>query len=148
MIPRNPSRVLACPDHSLSSACRPTRHLPDLDLAFVVLNMTASRAGTPRATAQTTLLAKNIQRLLTLNSKLGEIDDAAIYVKANIVQWVGTTADLPEEYKSADVVLDLSSRVVIPGMVNTHHHMCASRVTKHACGHIASSHPHLPPRIR
>jgi adenine deaminase len=115
--------------------CRPTRLLPDLDLAFLVSNMTASRAGTPRAIAETTLLAKNIQRLLTLNSKLGEIDDAAIYVKANIIQWVGTTADLPDEYKTADVVLDLSSRVVIPGMVNTHHHMYVGYVTLHACGY-------------
>ena len=107
--------------------------------------MTASRAGTPRAIVKTTLLAKNIQRLLTLNSKLGEIDDAAIYVKANIIQWVGTTADLPDEYKTADVVLDLSSRVVIPGMVNTHHHMCAIRVTGHACDCNGSCHPQLPP---
>lgn len=106
--------------------------------------MTASRAGTSRAIAQTTLLAKNIQRLLTLNSKLGEIDDAAIYVKANIIQWVGTTADLPEEYKTADVMLDLSSRVVIPGMVNTHHHMCAGRVTRTCMWHNAPCFSHSP----
>ena len=95
--------------------------------------MTASRAGTPRAVAQTTLLAKNIQRLLTLNGDLGEIDNAAIFVKANTIQWVGTTSQLPKEYETADVVLDLSSRVVIPGMVNTHHHMCAGGLTAHAC---------------
>lgn len=93
--------------------------------------MTATRAGCARAVPQSTLLAKNIQRLLTLSADLGEIDDAAVYVKGNVIQWVGATADLPKEYQSADEVLDLSHRVVIPGMVNTHHHMYAA--LHHAC---------------
>jgi imidazolonepropionase-like amidohydrolase len=105
--------------------------------------MSASRAGTARAVSQTTLLAKNIQRLLTLNGELGEIDEAAIYVKANIIQWVGSTAELPKEYQMADVVLDLSSRVVIPGMVNTHHHMCVKQPSRTCvCFHLSG--PSVP----
>lgn len=99
----------------------------DLNLLGRATNMTAApRAGVARAVPKTTLLAKHIQKLLTLNKDLGELDDAAIYVQGNVVQWVGATADLPKEYQAADEVLDLSDRVVMPGMVNSHHHMCAA----------------------
>lgn len=86
----------------------------------------APRAGVARAVPKTSLLAKHIQKLLTLNKDLGELEDAAIYISGNVIQWVGATADLPKEYQEADEVLDLSDRVVMPGMVNTHHHMCAA----------------------
>jgi len=88
--------------------------------------MTAPRAGVARAVPQTTIVAKNIQKLLTLSAHLGELDDAAVFVQGNVIQWVGKTADLPAEYQKADEVLDLSDRVVMPGMVNSHHHMCAA----------------------
>lgn len=86
--------------------------------------MVAPRAGVARAVPKTTILAKNIQKLLTL-SAAGELDDAAIYVEANVIKWVGKTSELPAELQTADEVLDLNHRVVMPGMVNTHHHMCA-----------------------
>jgi 8-oxoguanine deaminase len=35
-------------------------------------------------------------------------------------QQVGPTAELPQ---TADSVLDLSGQIVLPGLVNTHHHL-------------------------
>lgn len=55
----------------------------------------------------------------TLNDKQDEIPDGAIFVKANVIEWVGKTRDLPAEYQQADQVISLRDRVVIPGMVGT-----------------------------
>jgi cytosine/adenosine deaminase-related metal-dependent hydrolase len=41
-------------------------------------------------------------------------------VRDNVVEAVGTSAELPQ---SADVVIAAHDQVVIPGLVNTHHHM-------------------------
>ena len=67
-----------------------------------------------------TLLVKNIHTLVTMNAAREEIRDAAIFVRNNVIEQVGATAALPA---TADEVLDLRGRhVVLPGMVNTHHH--------------------------
>ena len=67
-----------------------------------------------------TLLVKNIHTLATMNAAREEIRDAAIFVRDNVIEQVGKTAALP---KAADEVLDLRDRhVVLPGLVNTHHH--------------------------
>jgi cytosine/adenosine deaminase-related metal-dependent hydrolase len=49
-----------------------------------------------------------------------EIRGGAIWVRDNVIEQVGLTSDLPPE---ADEVLDLGDRhIVLPGLVNTHHH--------------------------
>ncbi|MBD1844103.1 8-oxoguanine deaminase [Cyanobacteria bacterium FACHB-63] len=67
-----------------------------------------------------TLLVKNIHTLVTMDETRREIRNAAMLVRDNVIEQVGTTAELPQ---TADEVLDLSDRsVVLPGLVNTHHH--------------------------
>jgi 8-oxoguanine deaminase len=67
-----------------------------------------------------TLLVKNIHLLATMDVVRREISNAALFVRDNIIEQVGTTSELPQ---SADEVLDLQHRyVVLPGLVNTHHH--------------------------
>ena len=67
-----------------------------------------------------TLLVKNIHTLVTMNAVRAEIRDAAIFVRDHVIEQVGRTVDLPA---TADEVLDLRGRhIVLPGMVNTHHH--------------------------
>ncbi len=67
-----------------------------------------------------TLLVKNIHTLVTMNAVRAEIRDAAVFVRDNVIEQVGATAALPT---TADEVLDLRGRhVVMPGLVNTHHH--------------------------
>ena len=79
-----------------------------------------SRAGHPRKIPTGTLLVKDISNLATLDEKIGELKDAAIYVEGNIIAWVGQTAELPDKFKSADQVVSLADRTVAPGLVNTH----------------------------
>jgi len=66
-----------------------------------------------------TLLVKNATILATMDEARREIPDGAIFVRDQVIEAVGKTADLPA---TADEVLDLSDHVVIPGLVNTHHH--------------------------
>jgi cytosine/adenosine deaminase-related metal-dependent hydrolase len=68
----------------------------------------------------TTLLLKNIHTLVTMNAAREELRDAGVLIRDHIIERVGRTADLPT---TADQVLDLNGRhVVLPGLVNTHHH--------------------------
>ncbi|RXK55617.1 8-oxoguanine deaminase [Oleiharenicola lentus] len=67
-----------------------------------------------------TLLIKNIHTLVTMDANRAEIRDGALFVRDHVIEQVGRTADLP---LTADEVLDLRGRhVVLPGLVNTHHH--------------------------
>jgi len=67
-----------------------------------------------------TLLVKNIHTLVTMDAQRREIRNGAIFVRGNVIDAVGKTAELP---KTADEVLDLGDRyIVMPGMVNCHHH--------------------------
>ncbi len=56
----------------------------------------------------------------TMDDEGREIVDGGIFVRDGVIEQVGRTADLPE---TADQVLDLQGHVVLPGLVNTHHHM-------------------------
>ncbi|MBW4472868.1 MAG: 8-oxoguanine deaminase [Stenomitos rutilans HA7619-LM2] len=67
-----------------------------------------------------TLLIKNIHTLVTMDATRRELRHGAIFVRDNVIEQVGTTDALPP---TADEVLDLHDRhVVLPGLVNTHHH--------------------------
>jgi cytosine/adenosine deaminase-related metal-dependent hydrolase len=67
-----------------------------------------------------TLLVKNIHTLVTMNATRAELRDSAIFVRDHVIEQVGPAETLPA---TADEVLDLKGRhVVLPGLVNTHHH--------------------------
>jgi len=67
-----------------------------------------------------TLLVQNIHTLATLDRDRREIRHGALFIRDNVIEQVGPTAELPT---TADEVLDLGDRhVVLPGLVNTHHH--------------------------
>ncbi|MGK7888577.1 MAG: 8-oxoguanine deaminase [Leptolyngbyaceae cyanobacterium] len=67
-----------------------------------------------------TLLVRHSHTLVTMDRDRREIRDGALFVRDNVIDQVGTTAELPN---TADDVLDLRGRhVVLPGLVNTHHH--------------------------
>ena len=93
-----------------------------------------SHAGSPRSVPSRSLLIRDIQILATLDAGLGDIRDAAIYVEGNVIKWVGASADIPKEMK-ADETIGLPDRVLIPGLVNTHHHMfqCLTRCVAQVC---------------
>ncbi|MGG6297799.1 8-oxoguanine deaminase [Leptolyngbya sp. AN02str] len=67
-----------------------------------------------------TLLVKQIHTLVTMDAERREIANGALFIRDNVIEQVGTTSELPQ---TADEVLDLQGRyVVLPGLVNTHHH--------------------------
>jgi 8-oxoguanine deaminase len=70
-----------------------------------------------------TLLIKNADVLVTMDAQRREIKDGAVFVRGNVIEAVGTTAELPQD---ADEVIDARGEVVMPGLVNTHHHMYQS----------------------
>jgi cytosine/adenosine deaminase-related metal-dependent hydrolase len=77
-----------------------------------------------------TLLLNPIGSLITMDAAHGDRRDAAIVVRDNAIAWVGEAAALPAEFAETDQQLDLRDHVVLPGLVNTHHHMfqCLTRV--------------------
>ena len=71
----------------------------------------------------TTLLIHNAHTIATLNDAGDELRNASIYVRDNRIEAIGPAVELPQ---TADKVINAQHHVVIPGMVNTHHHMCQS----------------------
>ena len=66
----------------------------------------------------TTLLVKNAH-LLTMDDHQTEFSDGGLFIENGFISKVGATRDLPP---TADEVLDLTGHVVLPGLINTHHH--------------------------
>ena len=66
-----------------------------------------------------TLLLKHAGMLVTMDDQDNEWQDGGLFVDDNIVRQVGPTDSLPLQ---ADVVIDASNRIILPGLVNTHHH--------------------------
>lgn len=67
------------------------------------------------------LLVRHIAHLATFDDGGREIADGALLVRDNVIEKVGTTTELADE--TVDAVLDLTGHLVMPGMVNIHHHM-------------------------
>jgi len=67
-----------------------------------------------------TLLIRHARLLVTMDAGRREIADGAVFVRDHAIEAVGASADLPD---SADEVIDARDQIVIPGLVNTHHHM-------------------------
>ena len=70
-----------------------------------------------------TLLIRNARMLVTMDALRREIPDGAVFIRDNVIEQVGASADLPQD---ADEVIDASGHVVTPGLINTHHHMFQS----------------------
>ena len=66
-----------------------------------------------------TLLIKNAQVVVTMDDHRREIKDGGLFIKDGFIDQVGVSDQLPTE---ADQVLDLKGHIVLPGLVNTHHH--------------------------
>ncbi|MEJ5201745.1 MAG: amidohydrolase family protein, partial [Anaerolineales bacterium] len=67
----------------------------------------------------TTFLIRHATVLVTMDDRRREIPDGGLFLRDGFIEKVDKTSELPTE---ADEVLDLSGYVVLPGLVNTHHH--------------------------
>ncbi len=70
-----------------------------------------------------TLLIKQAQVVATMNDAEQELTDASIFIRDRVIEAVGPSDTLPD---TADRVIDARGHVVIPGLINTHHHMVQS----------------------
>ena len=70
-----------------------------------------------------TLILKNARVIATMDDNEREIENGYIEVRDNKIESVGPMDECPD---TADHIIDLSGHVVIPGLINTHHHMFQS----------------------
>ena len=70
-----------------------------------------------------TLLLKNVRHLATMDDERRELSDAWVLIRQRKIAALGRAG---ESMPLADRVIDLSGHVVLPGLVNTHHHMYQS----------------------
>ena len=66
-----------------------------------------------------TLLVRHARLLVTMDAARREIGDGAVFARDGVIEAVGPSHELPT---TADEVIDAREQIVIPGLVNTHHH--------------------------
>ncbi|HET7011937.1 MAG TPA: 8-oxoguanine deaminase [Anaerolineales bacterium] len=67
-----------------------------------------------------TLLVRHAQVLVTMDGARREIADGGLFCRDGWIEQVGPSHELPA---MADHTLDLLDHVVLPGLINTHHHL-------------------------
>jgi cytosine/adenosine deaminase-related metal-dependent hydrolase len=70
------------------------------------------------------MLVRRIHTLVTMDDARREIRDGALYIQDGVIVAAGRTDEMPA--LTPDETIDLPNHVVIPGLVNTHHHMYQS----------------------
>jgi cytosine/adenosine deaminase-related metal-dependent hydrolase len=73
--------------------------------------------------ANATLLIRDADLIATLDDGRRELPRASIFMRGPAIEAIGPAHELPSQ---ADEVIDARDHVVIPGLVNTHHHMYQS----------------------
>jgi len=68
----------------------------------------------------TTLLVKDAELLATMDDDRLRISGGGLFVRDNVIEQVGATVELPA---GADCVIDARGMIVLPGLINTHHHL-------------------------
>ncbi len=67
-----------------------------------------------------TLLLKHADLLITMDAQRRRIADGGLFVRDDAIVQVGPTAELPA---AADTIIDARGMIVLPGLINTHHHL-------------------------
>ena len=73
------------------------------------------------------LLIRDADCIATQDDMLGELRRASLFVRDNRIEWIGAAEEVPPLLvASANETIDARGHVVLPGLVNTHHHMFQS----------------------
>lgn len=70
-----------------------------------------------------TLLIRDADLVVTMDDDRRELRRASVWVRGPVIEAVGPADTLPRD---ADEVIDARGHLVLPGLVNTHHHMYQS----------------------
>jgi 8-oxoguanine deaminase len=65
------------------------------------------------------LLIKNADIVVTMDDQRREIRNGGLFARGGFIKRIGEMKDLPTR---AEVVLDMSGYIILPGLINTHHH--------------------------
>ncbi|MBI1801327.1 MAG: 8-oxoguanine deaminase [Chloroflexi bacterium] len=71
----------------------------------------------------TTTLIQHAALVATFDDDRREIADGGLFIRDHVIEQVAPTADLPQH---ADHIINGRDHVIIPGLVNTHHHLYQS----------------------
>ena len=66
------------------------------------------------------LLIKNARMVATMDDERRRIPNGGLFVRDNVIEQVGPTEELPA---TAERVIDAGGWIVMPGLINTHHHL-------------------------
>ena len=66
-----------------------------------------------------TLLVRNAAVVVTMDRERREIANGGLFARDGWIEQVGPSADLPQQ---ADQVIDAQGLLILPGLINTHHH--------------------------
>ncbi len=70
-----------------------------------------------------TLLVTNAHVIVTMDVTRREIRRGAMYIRDGVIVAVGERGEMPE---TADEIFDAAGHIILPGLVNTHHHFFQS----------------------
>ena len=70
-----------------------------------------------------TMLVQHAEVLVTMDAQRRQIKDGALFVRDQTIEQVGPSASLPDD---AETVINARGMIVLPGLVNTHHHLYQS----------------------
>jgi cytosine/adenosine deaminase-related metal-dependent hydrolase len=73
-----------------------------------------------------TILIRNARRLVTMDDERRELESGALFIRDGVIEAVGAGEAL---LTGADRIIDARDHVVMPGLVNTHHH-CFQSLTR------------------
>lgn len=68
----------------------------------------------------TTCLVRHARLLVTMDGARREIADGGVLIRDGVIEQVGKTRELPQ---TADRIIEAHDHIVMPGLVNTHHHL-------------------------
>lgn len=66
------------------------------------------------------LLARDADVVITMDQQRRELKRCSLYCEDGWIRRIGPAAELPQQ---ADTVIDLRGQIVLPGLVNCHHHL-------------------------
>lgn len=69
----------------------------------------------------TTLVLRHAEMLVTMDSARREIRDGGMIIRDGVIEAVAPTNELPTVMEAN--LVDMSGHIVLPGLVNTHHHL-------------------------
>jgi cytosine/adenosine deaminase-related metal-dependent hydrolase len=75
------------------------------------------------ADPRSTLLIRDAALIATCDGERRELASASILIRGNRIEAIGPATALPQ---AADEVIDARGHLVVPGLINTHHHMYQS----------------------